>query len=124
MSTPPPRREPDARTGKGRGTTDVRITQLVTGNATSNPRSHYEQPPPRGTGDARCLDPRTARVESPVLRSPTRAYQTDNASITDTLAASYAVRQQRRCPRRRSRTPPHHAHLTMRPPYQWPGPDR
>ena len=120
MSTPPPRREPEARTGKGRGNHGCPDHAAGDGQRHEQPAKPLSAATPvRGTGDARCLDPRTARAESPVLRSPTRAYQTDDASITDPLAASYAVRQQRRCPRRRSGTPPHHAHLTMRPPYQW-----
>lgn len=63
--------------------------------------------------------PRTrSPAENSVLRSPTRAYQTDDASITDTLATTSGIRQPKRCPRRRSWTPLHPAHLTTRPTYQ------
>ena len=68
------------------GTMDVRITQLVTGSATSNPRSHCEQPPPvRGpaTLDLQTrgpLEPKApscghqpAHIRLTTRRSPTRS---------------------------------------------------
>src|SRR4051794_1105975 len=64
--------------------------------------------------------PRPARAEQPVMRSPTREYQTDTASNLDTPTTRETSRPGRkRCPRRRPWAPLPPAPLTEQPPYQW-----
>ena len=60
------------------------------------------------------LDRDTPSAEKIVLRSPTRAYQTDNASRTDPHVTNHTPRSKRAVTKLRSQ--PFHAHLTKNQP--------
>ena len=101
--------------GKG-GTTTPGQAQVVTAAPASDPRTPYEQP---AMVHARCLDRGTAHQpnspscgnQSAHIRLTTRRYRHARHHLC-------GIRSPKRCPRRRSWTPLHPAHLTSRPPYQ------